>query len=641
MKKLFALSVGIDQYLVAGNLGGCEQDVKNISKFLHERFKDQLYYRSLINQEATREGIIDGIRAHLGKAGPEDAVLFHFSGHGTRAYSPVELQEPDGKHEGLVCHDTGSRKGDNRVFELADKEIRVLLYELTERGAYVTVILDCCYSGSGTRDKRKEVQFRRWNFEARSETNSFERPLCTFMEGYYMDKIRDYGVEIPSADYVVLSACSFDEKAGETSDGGLFTSSLLRVLHSEPGPRLADLFCRIRNHLRQQSKCTQTPHFELYGRSNPYAEFLTGKSMPCQQYPKIKYLSNAGNTGWALDMGALHGLNLDGIREWEISVVGTDASDTILGYVKVNQIGLEQSELEILGDLRLDTNQTYFAIVMPYSIGVHLSGERAPEIRTVILKENNWLLEDIGAKYEVVATTAAYKIQLKGKISLLTGIESSHVYALSFLSYHLGQIAKWEHLRSIKGPEVTILDPTLIELNFYTLNNEEIPKLCNDPYLIEDTVDLVYHQLSDGSYEDISYKITVRNKLTIYDKKVYFYLLYFGRKFEIQLVWADEPQAGWSRSAEIPLDEHAVINIGDPDIDEVDEYFLLFASTIPLTNTYLFSQEGLSSVWQKIVSESEEPGIHRARVAQGPLIDWTVKRLNIKTKRVKYQSCGR
>jgi hypothetical protein len=103
----------------------------------------------LTNAQATPRGIIDAWRSHLGQARPADVALFYYSGHGAYEHPPPEFWdfEPDTKNETLVCYDSRLSGG----WDLADKELAQLIAEVAANGPHVTVILDCCHSGSGTR----------------------------------------------------------------------------------------------------------------------------------------------------------------------------------------------------------------------------------------------------------------------------------------------------------------------------------------------------------------------------------------------------------------------------------------------------------------------------------------------------------
>jgi len=171
--RIYALLVGINDYPPSvGKLQGCINDVDHFQDWLSDTFDPRkLKLEILKNGDATRGNIIEMFRAHLGQAGREDVVLFHYSGHGARSKSAAAFKRfyPDGKDEGLVCYDSRAPGG----FDLADKELAVLLAELARNDPHIAVVLDCCHSGSGTRGADDFTQAR-----ARATYEIFDdRPL--------------------------------------------------------------------------------------------------------------------------------------------------------------------------------------------------------------------------------------------------------------------------------------------------------------------------------------------------------------------------------------------------------------------------------------------------------------------------------
>ena len=152
--QVYALLVGIDEYPdQISNLKGCVNDVNTLSAYLDSRVADenhQVHTKVLLDQNATRMAIIESFREHLGQATQDDIVLFAFSGHGSQEPAPQEYWhlEPDRLNETLVCWDSRSEG----CKDLSDKEIAQLIADVAKQGAQVTVILDCCHSGSGTRE---------------------------------------------------------------------------------------------------------------------------------------------------------------------------------------------------------------------------------------------------------------------------------------------------------------------------------------------------------------------------------------------------------------------------------------------------------------------------------------------------------
>ena len=156
MSRLFALLTGVKDYHPQSrvrSLTGCVNDVNNIATWLQKRFAaNDLQIKKLLNEEATRQGVIDTFISHLinnPDIKPGDIVLFYYSGHGSFATSNPAFSEWDseGKDETLVLYD--SRCTGN--FDLADKELRLLLSRIPAH-ASIVVIVDSCHSGSITRN---------------------------------------------------------------------------------------------------------------------------------------------------------------------------------------------------------------------------------------------------------------------------------------------------------------------------------------------------------------------------------------------------------------------------------------------------------------------------------------------------------
>lgn len=150
--RLFALLVGIDNYQHIDGLLGCVNDVEAMRVLLMSRYGvPERRLRVLTNAQATRTDILEAFQEHL-IDNPDirhgDQILFHYSGHGSQMAARPEDYEPDGWSESLVPYD--SRLGDG--YDIRDKKLAALLDRLaTAKGDQITVILDCCHSGSGTR----------------------------------------------------------------------------------------------------------------------------------------------------------------------------------------------------------------------------------------------------------------------------------------------------------------------------------------------------------------------------------------------------------------------------------------------------------------------------------------------------------
>ncbi|HEY9667676.1 MAG TPA: caspase family protein [Coleofasciculaceae cyanobacterium] len=163
--RKLALLVGINEYQVSP-LYGCVTDANLQKQLLMHRFgfneKDILV---LTNQQATRQGILTAFEEHLIKqAKPGDVVVFHFSGHGSQVPDPDCDISPDCTNSTLVPIDsllpTDSPNPGSAAPQIMGHTLFLLMHALQTEN--VTVVLDSCHSGGGTRG----------NFRVRSINNS-------------------------------------------------------------------------------------------------------------------------------------------------------------------------------------------------------------------------------------------------------------------------------------------------------------------------------------------------------------------------------------------------------------------------------------------------------------------------------------
>jgi Caspase domain/Domain of unknown function (DUF4384) len=174
--RKLALLVGINQYSGGINpLGGCLNDVRLQYELLVHRYGFNPQDIAIVADATlelpakqpiappTRQVILDAFQSHLGQAQPGDAVVFHYSGHGTYVRDPHPIayaQEADYPGEGsfenrngnngaIVPNDAlvGTAPGEANV--IMGSTIFLLCHALKTEN--VTLILDSCYSGGGVR----------------------------------------------------------------------------------------------------------------------------------------------------------------------------------------------------------------------------------------------------------------------------------------------------------------------------------------------------------------------------------------------------------------------------------------------------------------------------------------------------------
>ncbi|CAN5596433.1 hypothetical protein BH10CHL1_BH10CHL1_25260 [soil metagenome] len=217
---LYALIVGIDQYDPRSwvpNLRGCVADADSIERVLTNQFGiPPTQILKLTNDQATHDGIKQAFRSHLidnaqrwratGASDASPEFIFHYSGHGSQARDETGT-EPDGMDETLVAHDSRTPG----IFDIKDWELGQLLEELNQFTDHVTIILDCCHSGSGTRAADPDLaQTRRCAPDLRPQMT--QRPPNLHSRRSVSASAWDVGGK-----HVLLAGCRDKEESNEYS----------------------------------------------------------------------------------------------------------------------------------------------------------------------------------------------------------------------------------------------------------------------------------------------------------------------------------------------------------------------------------------------------------------------------------------
>jgi hypothetical protein len=146
-----ALLIGINKYVNLEpryQLYGCVNDVEVVEGLLRGKFGFQ-NITLLLDQQATQQGIRAAMEQFIGSIMPDDIVVLHYSGHGSQV-TDIHNDAPSGKDSTIVPHDSGRLPNPN--LDITDYEIHAWLARMVQVTRNVTLIFDCCHSGSITRD---------------------------------------------------------------------------------------------------------------------------------------------------------------------------------------------------------------------------------------------------------------------------------------------------------------------------------------------------------------------------------------------------------------------------------------------------------------------------------------------------------
>lgn len=131
-----ALVVGINYVGTGNELRGCINDANNIKAYLETQgFEIEM----MLEKDATTAGILDGLKRLVAGATPGDVLFFHYSGHGSQV--PSNLEED--KLDEIIC--PIDLNWMDKV--ITDNELKQI-FNPVPNGVNVTVVLDCCHSGT-------------------------------------------------------------------------------------------------------------------------------------------------------------------------------------------------------------------------------------------------------------------------------------------------------------------------------------------------------------------------------------------------------------------------------------------------------------------------------------------------------------
>jgi len=141
-----AILIGINYVGQQGQLSGCHNDVKNIKKYLVETqgFNESemlILMDDGKHHPPTRKNIVDAFMRITEYSNAGDVVFIHYSGHGGRVRD-TSGDEDDGYDETLIPVDF------QRAGQIVDDDILKILVKPIKAGVYVTVLMDCCHSGT-------------------------------------------------------------------------------------------------------------------------------------------------------------------------------------------------------------------------------------------------------------------------------------------------------------------------------------------------------------------------------------------------------------------------------------------------------------------------------------------------------------
>jgi len=320
-----ALLIGINRYPKVPNadLQGAVSDMELMRSLLADRFGFPAEHtRTLRDEEATQAGIRTALAALADAVAKDDVVVLFYAGHGSRMADP---RRAGCMIESIVPHDSG--RGGSPNLDLIDEEIDRWVQKVNEKTPFVTLIFDCCHSGSVTRDAFGE-RTREAPADLRAAAEMFAGgPVPeTFAAPPEAEDKGTAGWLPGRRRAVVIAACRADEYANEhkmftgeavVRDGALTFFLSRALLQVQPGATWRDVFEQVAPALTSK-----------YGRQHPQLEgrmdellFGTEEIRPAPYLPVLA----AGDGSVELGGGAAHGLRPGSL--WTVRTPGARSEE--------------------------------------------------------------------------------------------------------------------------------------------------------------------------------------------------------------------------------------------------------------------------------------------------------------------------
>lgn len=337
MPAKHGLIIGIDRYSTFEEqyqLSGCVNDAKLIKRVLVDQFNfDPAGIIELHDAEASQQGILDAMVQLADRVARDDVVVFHFSGHGRQRTSTSD-DEGIGLDSTITPSDSGAVDPYPNL-DITDNVIGEWIERLTEKTPYITLIFDCCHSGTITRDA-SSAKIRGLPPDRRA----LPFPPVRALGGRSGVRSADGGktTSVTPA-HVVMSGCRDDEYSHEycfeqgeqTVRSGALTHFLTRaLLRARPGATYRDVF-----EVARRGVNTQFP------QQHPQIEGLQDREIfGVREFEPIRFIPVTAVDGDRVTLGggAAHGLEVG--STWTAHAPGTKHIENRagIGSIRVTRV---------------------------------------------------------------------------------------------------------------------------------------------------------------------------------------------------------------------------------------------------------------------------------------------------------------
>ena len=214
------------------NLHGCLNDVDTISKLFQKYYQfDKVNIVKLLDQQASRNAIMDSLKAIANRCRKGDYFVFFYSGHGSYGSENTNQKTIKGYRNTIVP----ANAKDKNVFDIDNVEFNALFYNFVKKGVKLTVITDCCHSGTNTRGATL------FDADSSREVESAPPHAGAFVENIHTIRLDSLGA-------LTIGACQDNQESKEmtleSKAFGAFTISFCRAITEWPMASAENLYER-------------------------------------------------------------------------------------------------------------------------------------------------------------------------------------------------------------------------------------------------------------------------------------------------------------------------------------------------------------------------------------------------------------
>jgi hypothetical protein len=222
-----AILIGVNKYKIPGaDLRGCVNDVKNMQAVLTKIYGFATGDIAVLTDfAATKKNMEAAIRKLVRDARKGDALLLHYSGHGSNV-PDNDGDEADRRDEILCPTDLDWKK------PLSDDWLRKAFNRM-RTGVSLTVIMDCCHSGTNTRAIQppdapliERYLPSPWDLVAAESGRKLKGQLTGTFRSAGKTKKRRSDIVVADIPEVLITGCRDTQTSADAYIGGSYNGAL-------------------------------------------------------------------------------------------------------------------------------------------------------------------------------------------------------------------------------------------------------------------------------------------------------------------------------------------------------------------------------------------------------------------------------